>query len=83
MEMRVLGMGCPRCKTLYDNAESAISRLGLQADLLKVTDLNEIASYGVMSTPALALGDEVLVSGRVPGVDEIAELLSEHLKRSG
>ncbi len=74
--IQILGTGCPKCNKLSDNAEAAAQELGLDYDLEKVTDVNDISDYGVMMTPALAVDGDVKVAGEVPDVDEIKELLS-------
>jgi len=76
MNVKVLGSGCANCQTLEERVHTALSTLGKEADVDHVTDFGEIASWGVMSTPALVVDDEVVVSGRVPSVEEIATLLS-------
>ena len=75
MKLQVLGPGCTRCKTLYKNVETAVAELGLEASLEKVEDLREIVKLGVISTPGLVRDGHVLVSGKVPGVEEIKALL--------
>lgn len=76
MKIEILGTGCAKCKALGKNAESAAKSLGIDYELEKVTDINEISSRGVMLTPALAVNGDVRLSGRVPDVAEIAEILS-------
>ena len=76
MKIEVLGPGCPRCKALAANAAAAAARLGLDAEVTKVTDINEITSRGVMLPPALVVDGEVKASGRVPSPEEIQEMLS-------
>ncbi len=76
MKIEVLGPGCPRCKALAANAVAAATKLGLDAEVTKVTDINEITSRGVMLTPALVVDGEVKASGRVPSPEEIQEMLS-------
>jgi small redox-active disulfide protein 2 len=76
MIIKILGSGCANCQRLEANAKQAVSGLGLQATVEKVTDSADIASYGVMRTPGLVVDDQVLVSGRVPSVDEIVSLLT-------
>jgi hypothetical protein len=61
---------------LEANAKQALSTLGLEATVEKVTDFGDIASYGVMKTPGLVVDEQVLVSGRVPDAKEIATLLA-------
>ena len=76
-KLQVLGTGCPKCRTLAENTEAAAKQLGIEFELIKVTDLNEIMLFGVMMTPALAIDGDVKVVGKVPSPDEIAELLSQ------
>ncbi|MEG1912877.1 MAG: thioredoxin family protein [Cloacibacillus sp.] len=75
--VKILGMGCSNCKTLADNAAKALEAMGFTPDVEKVTDMADIASYGVMSTPALVLGKKVLSAGRVLSVEQITELLKK------
>ena len=78
MEIKVLGTGCPKCKTLEKNTRDAVTELGLEATISKVEDIVDIMSYGIMSTPALVINGKVAVKGRVPSTDEIKELLSNN-----
>ncbi len=71
----VLGTGCPKCKKLAENAEAAAKALGIEYELVKVTDINEIMAFGVMMTPALAVDGEVKVAGKVPDPDAIKAML--------
>jgi len=73
--IQILGTGCPKCERLAANAEEAIRRLGLAAEVVKVTDLMEITSYGVMMTPALAVDRRVKLVGKAASVEELVELL--------
>lgn len=79
MKLLVLGSGCPNCKRLEENAKKAVLELGLKASVGKVTDYAKMASYGVMSTPALVIGKKAVLSGRVPSVNELKEILEENL----
>lgn len=74
--VKILGPGCPKCRTLMRNAEQAISELGLECDLEKVTDIMEITSYGVMMTPALVVDGEVKLVGKVPSAAELKQMLA-------
>jgi len=76
MKLQILGTGCPKCKKLTENAEAAAKALGVDYELEKVTDVNEIMKFGVMMTPALAVDGEVKVAGKVAGVEDIKKLLS-------
>lgn len=66
MNIKVLGSGCPNCIRLENNVREALANLGMEADVEKVTDMKDIMSYGVMSTPALVVDGKVLFYGRVP-----------------
>jgi len=74
-KVQILGTGCPKCKKLTENAEQAIKELGLECEIEKVSDINEIMSFGVMMTPALAIDGEVKVVGKVPTPEAIQKLL--------
>lgn len=76
MIIKILGSGCANCHRLEANAKQALTTLGLDATIEKVTDFGDIASYGVMKTPGLVVDEQVLVSGRVPDAKEIAGLLT-------
>ena len=75
-KIQVLGTGCPKCKLLTANAEAAAKEMGIEYELTKVTDINEIIKFGVMSTPALVVDGQVKVSGRVPSPEDIKKLLA-------
>jgi len=75
MKIQILGIGCPKCKQTEANAKEAIKNLGLDAEIEKITDANEIADFGVMATPALAVDNEIKFSGKIPSVKEIEEVL--------
>jgi small redox-active disulfide protein 2 len=75
-KLQILGTGCPKCKKLAENAEVAVKALGIDCDVVKVTDINEIMQFGVMMTPALAIDGQVKVVGKVPSPDEIRKMLS-------
>ena len=75
-KLQILGTGCPKCKKLAENTETAAKELGIEYELEKVTDVNQIMGFGVAMTPALAVDGEVKVAGKVPGVDEIKTLIA-------
>jgi len=75
MKIFVLGMGCPSCKKLEENVGKAVSELGIKAKVEKITDISKIMEYGVSSSPALVVGNEVVLTGRVPSVAELKEIL--------
>ena len=74
-KLHILGTGCPKCKKLAENTEAAAKALGIEYDMVKVTDINEIMKFGVMMTPALAVDGKVKFSGKVPSVDELKKIL--------
>lgn len=71
MKIKILGSGCPNCKTLEANARKAVAELGAQAEIVKVTEIDKIIEYGVMSTPAIVVDGEVKAYGRIPDSEEI------------
>ena len=79
MDIKVLGPGCKNCVTLDRIAHEVVADMGLEALFEKVEDYAAIASYGVMSTPALVLDGKVLISGRVPTTNHLKELISAEL----
>ena len=72
MKIEVLGTGCPKCKKTAENAEKAVETLGIDVEIVKVDNIQDIMDYGVMMTPALAIDGEVKVSGKVPSPEQIA-----------
>jgi small redox-active disulfide protein 2 len=74
-KIQILGTGCPKCKKLAENAETAIKELGIEYEVEKVTNIKEIMSFGVMMTPALVVDGEVKVVGKVSSPDEIKNML--------
>jgi small redox-active disulfide protein 2 len=71
MKVQILGTGCPRCRKVAEIAERAVKELGTDAEIEKVTDINDIMNFGVMMTPALAIDGDVKVSGKVPSLDDV------------
>ena len=74
-KIQILGTGCPKCKKLTENAETAAEELGIEYELEKVTDINDIMNFGVMMTPALVVDGEVKSAGKALSADEIKGLL--------
>ena len=75
MEIKVLGPGCPKCETTKKNVEEAITEIGLDTTIIKVTDTMEIAKHGVFGTPAVVVDGEVKSVGKIPTKDEIKSWL--------
>lgn len=76
MKIEVLGTGCAKCKTLYENTKKAVEECGQSAEVVKIEDIPSIMKYGVMSTPALVIDGQVKFSGKVASVAEIKGMLS-------
>ncbi len=77
MEIKVLGTGCPKCKSLEKATRDAVSELGIDASVIKEEDIMKIMGYGVMRTPGLVVNEKVVASGRLLSVNEIKEILTE------
>ena len=73
--IQILGTGCPRCKTLTANAETAIKALGIEATVEKVEKITDIMAFGVMTTPALVVDGKVKSAGKVLSADDVKKLL--------
>lgn len=79
MIIKVLGTGCARCKSLEKITRQAVEELNLKANVEKVEDIQKIMEYAVMRTPALVINEKVVMSGQVPKVAELKELLTNNL----
>jgi len=75
MNIKILGTGCPKCKTLEKLTREVVEQNGIAATITKVEDIVEIMKYGIMSTPALVVDEKVEIKGRVPSIDEIKKVL--------
>ena len=78
MKIEILGPGCPRCRTLEENARKAVEELGLDATVEKVADINEIAARGVLMTPGLVVDGRAVSSGHLLSVNQIKKQLEAH-----
>lgn len=76
MVIKVLGPGCMNCQKLEDVVKKAVDQLGIDAEVVKVSDVREIMAYGVMSTPALVIDEELKLAGRVPSLDQVVDLIA-------
>lgn len=83
MNIKILGPGCPNCQKLEANTKQALEELKMEAKVEKILEIQDIMSYGIMSTPALVVDDTVLVAGMVPDVKQIKEALKNHNKPAG
>ena len=78
-KFQILGTGCENCKKLTENTEKAAKEIGIEYEIEKITDINEIINFGVMLTPALAVDGELKVAGissKIPSPDEIKKMIS-------
>jgi small redox-active disulfide protein 2 len=78
MKIKILGPGCARCKTLEKLTRDAVAETGVNAEVEKVEDIVKIMGYGVMNTPALVINEKVMLSGRIPSITEIKEILAKN-----
>ena len=78
MEIKILGTGCAKCKSLEKLTREVVDKNGIQASITKVEDITEIMKYRVMVTPALVVNEKVEAKGRVPSASEIIAILSKY-----
>ena len=77
LEIKILGTGCPKCKSLDKVTRKVVEEAGLEANIEKVEDIMEIMKFGIISTPGLVVNGEVKVSGRLPSEKEIKSLITQ------
>jgi small redox-active disulfide protein 2 len=75
MKIKILGPGCPKCKTLEKVTREAVAETGIEATIEKVEDIVKIMAYNVMHTPVLVINEKVVLSGQVPTVSQLKEIL--------
>ncbi|MFO7656629.1 MAG: thioredoxin family protein [Bacteroidales bacterium] len=78
MEIKILGTGCPKCKTLEKLTREVVEQNGYNATITKVEDIMDIMKYNIMATPALVVNEKVEIKGRVPSAEEIKQVLSKY-----
>ncbi len=76
-QIKILGTGCPKCKTLEDKVKKTVSELNIDAEISKVDDIMDIMAYGIMRTPGLVIDNKVVMSGRLPSQSELNEFLQK------
>ncbi len=73
--IKILGTGCPKCKTLEQSVRNVVAEMNIDAEITKVEDIMDIMQFGVMRTPGLVVEGKVIMSGRVPSMDELKSML--------
>ena len=77
MEIKILGTGCPKCKSLEKITREVVEQYGIDATVTKVEDIYQIMKYGVLTTPALVVDEKVEIKGRIPSAEEIKQVLTK------
>jgi small redox-active disulfide protein 2 len=78
MEIKILGTGCAKCKSMEKLTREVVEKNGIQATITKVVDIYEIMKYHIIATPALVVNEKVEIKGRVPSAKEILQVLSRY-----
>lgn len=78
MEIKVLGTGCAKCKSLEAYTKQSLKELNIEASVEKVEDIQKIMEYGVMRTPGLVINGKVVLSGQVPKITELKNILTQN-----
>lgn len=76
IKIKILGIGCPNCSKLETETKNAVSNLGILAEIEKITDIQEIMAFDILSTPGLVINGKVVSSGRIPSQDEIQSFIT-------
>lgn len=79
LTVKILGSGCPNCKKVEAIARQAVQSMSLEAEVIKVTDYNQIMEYNILSTPGLVINEKVVCSGRIPTPAEVTTWLADAL----
>ena len=79
LTIKVLGPGCPNCEQVEATVREAIAALGVQADIVKITEYEEIKRYGVLATPGLIVGGRLVAAGRIPSQEEVSRWVTTAL----
>jgi small redox-active disulfide protein 2 len=79
LNIKILGSGCPNCKRVEAIARQVVETMGLEAEIVKVTDYADIMAYNIMSTPGLVINEKVVSSGRIPSLAEVTTFLTNAL----
>ena len=77
LQIKILGPGCPKCKTTYTNVLEALKQTNIEAEVEKIEDIEKMMAYNVLTTPVLIIDDDIKVKGRIAHVKEIVDLLTQ------
>jgi small redox-active disulfide protein 2 len=77
MKIEVLGPGCPKCHNTEENVKKALLELNMQAEVIKVTDINAMIDKGVMQTPALIINGHIVIQGKIPTVEQVKQFIQK------
>jgi len=80
LTIKVLGSGCANCKRVEQIARKVVAEMSLEADVIKVTDYNDITAYNILSTPGLVINENVVCSGRIPTPAEVTTWVTNALE---
>ncbi len=83
LTINVLGPGCQNCDKVEEITKSAVSTMGIETHIEKITDINEIVEYGVLSTPGLVINGKVVCSGRIPSQAEVTTWIADAAMEAG
>ncbi len=78
MEIKILGTGCARCNSLEKAVINALAELDIAADVEKVEDIQRIMEYGILHTPGLVINEKVVLSGRIPNMEELKNIINQN-----
>jgi len=79
MDIIILGPGCQKCKTLEKITREVVNEMGMTANISKKEDIVKIMNYGIMHTPGLVINGKIVLSGRVPSVKELKEIMTDRV----
>lgn len=77
MKIQILGTGCTKCNQLMSLTQKAVQEMGVDAEIIKVSDINEIIAFGIMTIPALVIDGKVMLRGNVPSLSELKEIIKK------